>query len=927
MAAAQWIDAHTPSLAVVDARGLVVRNVAYCRHPLNPSVDTRITRNHFDPAGRLFASWDPRLWGTAPKPNLENTFDLQGRALLVDSVDAGWQLSLMNRADAACSFWDGRGGQRHSEFDELQRPTAVTEQMAHELPRVSERFTYGDARDERAAHNQCGQPIRHDHPAGRRSFCDYGVGGSLLAEQTRFLRDLELPDWSSEFAEAELEDEVFETTWQYGPVGEMHCQTDAMDNVRSFAYDRAGQLRETRLKLAASLEDPRLLVSEIRYDAFGRGVSERAGNGVTTIARYAGEDGRLLQLQSCDVDGKPLQNFSYGYDPVGNITFIEDLAQLTRYFNNQRIDPVCRYGYDSLYQLTEAIGSEVSQPSYGPALPTWQTTPLDPNQLRNYTQTFNYDAAGNLQTRHHSGAETFEMFTATGSNRSAADKGNLVDGFDANGNQLELLRGQKMSWDVRNQLSSVTMVKRDDGPDDTECYCYDSPGHRLRKVRLTLAAHRTLRSETRYLPGLEIHRDKATGEERHVVSVEAGRGQVRALHWVDGLPRDVRNDQLRFCLSNHLNSSTLELDEQGRVLSREVYYAFGGTALWAGVSEIEARYKTIRYSGKERDAAGLYYYGYRYYAPWLQRWVSPDPLGRINGLNIYNFVGGRPVLNVDIDGRYDWEGDSIEHDVLKGGDHILARGLKEFSGVEQSIVLEGLKESIEIINDAIAMLKEYPQASESIQSAFLGPAYEEVVGNVVKGWGRTRNMLANYQAESGQSRFVKIKAPDGVSIVGYIMEADTVGRMFLNENNIEAGVTINTTILHEASHLPKKVEGMPGKGASTVDYWSFPLLLDNGFSANTSLVRKTLDEVMEASRQVMRGESPDFFSVGFIKDRKFFTETISEGSENSVMDFRAALDEFNGSADVRGVMGSNNADTSTYLAYALHVEYQKRLNH
>ncbi|MHC8313908.1 RHS repeat domain-containing protein [Pseudomonas sp. GT1P32] len=650
MAAAQWIDAHTPSLAVVDSRGLVVRNVAYCRHPLNSSIDTRITRNQFDPAGRLFASWDPRLWGTAPKPNLENTFDLQGRALLVDSVDAGWQLSLMNQADAACSFWDGRGGQRHSEFDELQRPIAVTEQMAHELPRVSERFTYGNASDERAARNQCGQPIRHDHPVGRRSLCEYGVGGLLLVEQTRFLRDLELPDWSAEFTELRLEEEVFETTQQYAPSGEMRSQTDAMDHVRSFAYDRAGQLRETRLKLAGSLEAPRLLVSEIRYDAFGRSISERVGNGIITTAHYAGEDGRLLQLQSCNVDGKPLQDFSYGYDPVGNITCIEDQAQPTRHFNNQRIDPNCCYGYDSLYQLIKATGSEVSQPSYGPALPTWQTTPLDPNQLRNYTQTFNYDAAGNLQTRHHSGAETFEMFTATDSNRSVVDKGNLVDGFDANGNQLELLRGQKMSWDVRNQLSSVTMVKRDDGPDDTECYCYDSPGHRLRKVRLTQAAHRTLRSETRYLPGLEIHRDKATGEERHVVSVEAGRGQVRALHWVTGLPRDVRNDQLRFCLSNHLNSSTLELDERGRVLSREVYYAFGGTALWAGISETEARYKTIRYSGKERDATGLYCYGYRYYAPWLQRWLSADPAGNVDDVNLFLFVGNSPLTYRDENG-------------------------------------------------------------------------------------------------------------------------------------------------------------------------------------------------------------------------------------------------------------------------------------
>lgn len=650
MAAARWIDTHTPTLSVTDSRGLGVRNVAYCRHPLNPTVDTRVTRNHFDSAGRHVASWDPRLWETLPKPNLATTLGLQGQPLLVDSVDGGWQLSLRNQADSICSFWDGRGSQRHTHFDEHLRPLAVTEYVAGGRPEVCERFTYGVANDESAAHNQCRQLIRHDHPAGSRRLCEYGVNGLLLSDQTRFLRDLEWPDWSSEFAEAELEDEVFETKLQYAPSGEMLGQADAMGNVRSFTHDRAGQLREVRLKLADSVDEPRLLVSDIRYDAFGRGIRERAGNGIITTARYAGEDGRLLQLQSRDADGKPLQDFHYTYDPVGNITSIADKAQLTTHFNNQRIAPVDCYDYDSLYQLIQATGREVSQPSHGPALPAWQTTPLDPNQLRNYTQTFNYDAAGNLETRHHSGAPTFEMFTALESNRSVAERGDLIDGFDANGNQLALLRGQRMSWDVRNQLSSVTMVGRDDGPDDTEYYRYESPGHRLRKVRLTVSARRTLRSETRFLQGLEIHRDTATGEERYVVSVEAGRCQVRALHWVTKQPRGIPNNQLRFCLSNHLNSSTLELDERCGVLSREVYYVFGGTAVWAGPGEIEARYKTIRYSGKERDATGLYYYGYRYYAPWLQRWVSADPLGVMAGLNLFVMVENNPILFADFSG-------------------------------------------------------------------------------------------------------------------------------------------------------------------------------------------------------------------------------------------------------------------------------------
>ncbi|MNQ72726.1 putative deoxyribonuclease RhsC [compost metagenome] len=242
------------------------------------------------------------------------------------------------------------------------------------------------------------------------------------------------------------------------------------------------------------------------------------------------------------------------------------------------------------------------------------------------------------------------MFTSTDSNRSVANEGNLADGFDTNGNQLELLRGQTMSWDIRNQLSRVTMVSREDGPDDTERYFYDSPGHRLRKVRLTETARRTLRAEVRYLPGLEIHRDTATGEERHVLNVEAGLDHVRALHWVGKQPKGVRNDQLRFCLSDHLNSCTLELDEQGALLSREVFYPFGGTAVWAGTSEAEAEFKTIRYSGKERDATGLYFYGYRYYAPWLQRWVSADPAGKVDGLNYFACVQNNPITFFDSNG-------------------------------------------------------------------------------------------------------------------------------------------------------------------------------------------------------------------------------------------------------------------------------------
>jgi RHS repeat-associated protein len=50
------------------------------------------------------------------------------------------------------------------------------------------------------------------------------------------------------------------------------------------------------------------------------------------------------------------------------------------------------------------------------------------------------------------------------------------------------------------------------------------------------------------------------------------------------------------------------------------------------------------------DVTGLVYYGYRYYAPHLHRWLSKDPIGYAGGLNLYGFVGNDPI------NAWDWLG-------------------------------------------------------------------------------------------------------------------------------------------------------------------------------------------------------------------------------------------------------------------------------
>ncbi len=108
---------------------------------------------------------------------------------------------------------------------------------------------------------------------------------------------------------------------------------------------------------------------------------------------------------------------------------------------------------------------------------------------------------------------------------------------------------------------------------------------------------------------------------------------------------------IRYQFSNHLGSASLELDDQAQVISYEEYTPYGSTSYQAVRSQTEAA-KRYRYTGKERDEeTGFYYHGARYYAAWLGRWGSCDPSGIDDGLNIYAYVGDRPVDHVDRDGK------------------------------------------------------------------------------------------------------------------------------------------------------------------------------------------------------------------------------------------------------------------------------------
>ncbi|WP_223450770.1 MULTISPECIES: RHS repeat domain-containing protein [unclassified Pseudomonas] len=628
---------HTPKLIAIDPRGLALRSVDYYRAAEEAVAEAQVNRTVHDPAGRAIAQWDSRLFQMASAPaNLVTIHGLSGTALCTLSVDAGLRVNLFGEADQPVQSWDGRGSQRWMHYDNQLRLTALFEQTAEGEAICAERLTYAANDLAFADHNQCGQLINHADLAGALQLNDYGLTGTLL-EQQRRLDDIA---------------QSFSTHSRFNPPGDLLSRTDAQGNEQRFSQTVDGQLRAVDLRLSHTTQ--RLpMVSAITYNAHGQVEREVAGNGVITTLKYAAEDGRLQRLLSRLGQNQPLQDLRYSYDLVGNVRSIEDAALPIRYFANQRIEPVSHFWYDTLYRLITATGWEAGSVKHGPS----SAMTADPAMPGNYRQTYRYDAGNNLLELTHVGPQNpgHRLVADAHSNRCLPVREGIEpteqdfrDSFDANGNLLKLQPGQTLRWDARNQLCEVRPVARDT-ENDSEHYIYGADGLRVRKVRSLQTNAQTNIIETLYLPGLETRTHSGTGEVLHVIDVTTGRGSVRVLHWEAGRPNEISNDQQRYSLTDHLGSSTLELDQDTNVITQERYYPFGGTA-WSNGEAVQVSYKTVRYSGKERDATGLYYYGFRYYVPWLQRWLNPDPAGAVDGLNFYAMVRNNPMVLRDYNG-------------------------------------------------------------------------------------------------------------------------------------------------------------------------------------------------------------------------------------------------------------------------------------
>lgn len=646
-----------------------------------------ITQHELDVEGHELSSTDPRLGRLNDKNktshrNFEHKYDMHGGVLWMWSADAGERWSLRNAMGSTLRIWDSRHFQISTSYDALHRPVEISVEgddgEGLVLNNVVEKMIYGEGQADDKKHNLRGKLVRHYDQAGLVEVDAYDFKGEPLMSTRRLRVNYKLEaNWCEGKEEDLLEDENFQSKWKHDALGRIIREVHPDGSISLPKYHPEGWLRQLDVTLAGSTEKlAESFVRNISYNEkglrtqieYGSGVTKSNDKGVTTTYEYHEKTYRLTQLKT--VDGKRiLQDIGYTYDPVGNITGILDASHKAVFTDRQIVEPLCEYTYDALYQLTTASGREhpaLNQSTSKDGVNQNRSLNLNNSQqLRNYTEHYSYDIGGNLTHIKHQTdqAWTRDMTVSDTTNRAVsttlAHTSATVDtAFDAHGNLKKLDNLRKLCWNYRDNIASATLIERDDDAADIEYYVYDGAGQRMRKVTETLkgsdSGRRIEIAETLYLGGVEIKRVKQkegdvlkTNSERWSLHVSDGQERIAiAHHWTLGDKKGTK--QIRYQLGNHLGSASLELTDNAEIISYEEYLPYGGTAFIAGKDKTEVKRKTYRYSGKERDdSTGLYYYGARYYAPWLGRWLNPDPAGTVDGLNLYAFVSGNPIVLVD----------------------------------------------------------------------------------------------------------------------------------------------------------------------------------------------------------------------------------------------------------------------------------------
>ncbi|MGA9767845.1 MAG: SpvB/TcaC N-terminal domain-containing protein [Blastocatellia bacterium] len=688
----------TPSSVLLDALGRTVETVARNRVKSPDgslsTVEEFRTKSTYDIRGNVLDVTD-----ALGRIAFRYVYDLMNHPLRIESIDAGLRRIILSVVGNVLEYRDSKGALVLHAYDLLSRPVRLWARDDSISPVILRgRTEYGDGGDPdqpkavREANrlvNLLGKLHRNYDEAGLLVAESYDFKGNLLEKVRQVIADNQLLSIFDPGDDDQKNVEAFRVNWQ-PPVGatlEIHAAAlldatqyrtslayDALSRVKVMLYPQDAEQKRRQLRLrynrAGALErvelDGATFVEHIAYNARGQRSFIAYGNGLMTRHAYDARTFRLARLRteryekSSGADftyhptapKQPLQDFAYQYDLSGNITIVGDRTPQSGIANSltgaNALDRV--FTYDPLYRLLSATGREHA---IDPPDPPWldMVKTQDVNKVRSYREDYEYDAVGNIgQVRHQAGSGgsfTRKFTLAPDANRLAMvtiGQKNFNYLYDDDGNLIQATTSRHYEWDYGDRMRVYRTQPAGAEPSLHAQYLYDSTGSRVKK----LVRKQNGRVEvTVYIDSVfEHHRTIKSGvnQENNTLHVMSDQNRI-ALVRVGQAFSDDATPSVKFYLGDHLGSSNVVVDKNGAVINRQEYTPYGETSFGSFTRD---RY---RFTGKERDEeSSLYYHGARYYAPWLGRWTSCDPVGLAEGVNLFRYTRNNPINFTDPEG-------------------------------------------------------------------------------------------------------------------------------------------------------------------------------------------------------------------------------------------------------------------------------------
>jgi RHS repeat-associated protein len=247
--------------------------------------------------------------------------------------------------------------------------------------------------------------------------------------------------------------------------------------------------------------------------------------------------------------------------------------------------------------------------------------------------TYTYDAAGNRTKVGGSFARTTIppalSVVSYNANNQQTTFGTNAETYDLNGNLATVTDPSgtaTYTWNARNQLTGITTTGF------SASFTYDSFGRRTGKT--------VQGTTTNFVyDGLNPVQEKAGATV--TANLITGLGIDEFFQRTDGVGS-------RALLPDALGSTVALGDNTGSLQTQYTYEPFG-YATQTGLASTSS----YKYTGREDDGSGLFYYRARYYHPRLQRFIAEDPIGFLGGdIDLYDYVDNSPMKFVDPLGLY-----------------------------------------------------------------------------------------------------------------------------------------------------------------------------------------------------------------------------------------------------------------------------------